>query len=226
MGKTILKVIGWTVLLATILMALVLGGGWLGLRNAASQLLNPGTQQTFITKAPVVASLKQVNKQIMIEHNNMVDVDYREAPEGWLSVLPIEQSFVVLLRGRVPAGFDLSELTEDDVWISTDGTKIQLVLPPPIIFEDNVAVNFEESRVISEGDSCPDFICAQDLEAIQQVIIPQGRQLLIETSENSGIMEQAAELGINYYESLLKSLGFEEIQVFIRSDVEIIQQTE
>ncbi|MEM7126099.1 MAG: DUF4230 domain-containing protein [Chloroflexota bacterium] len=224
--KTILKILGWTALLALIMTAIVLGTSWWTLRSTTSAILNTDTTTTIVAKSPVISSLKKVNKQILIEHNNMVDVDYTEAPEGWLSYLPIEQSFVVLLRGTVPAGFDLSTLSEDDIWISEDGTKIQLILPPPIIFEDSVAVNFEESRVLIEGDTCPDFLCAENLEAIQKEIIPQGRAMLMETSINSGIIEQAAEMGIHYYESLLRSLDFDEVQVLIQGDVDVSPRSE
>lgn len=224
--KTVFKFLGWTILISIVLLGIVLGTIWWTGQSMLAGLTNLDTQATIVTKAPVVASLKQVNKQVFIEHNNMVDVDYTEAPEGWLSILPIEQSFVVLLRGRVPAGFDLSQLTEDDVWISPDGTKAQLVLPPPVIFEENVAVNFEDSRILLQGDTCPDFLCEENLDAIQKQIIPQGRQLLIETSRKSGIMEQTAEMGIHYYEALLRSLGFAEVQVFVKSELEIQQGTD
>lgn len=219
--RTSLKILGWTLLISLILLAVVMATSWWTLRNTAGAIFNTDTQTTLVTKAPVVASLKQVNKQVFIEHNNMVDVDYSEAPEGWLSYLPIEQSFVVLLRGTVPAGFDLSSLSEENIWISEDGKKIQLVLPPPVVFEDSVSIAFEDSRVLTEGDTCPNFICSEDLDAIQQAIIPQGRVLLIETSLNSGIMKQAAEMGIRYYESLLRSFGFEEVQVLVQTDLEV-----
>lgn len=216
-GRTILQILGWTALFTAIMIMLVVGSGLWTARTITRDLLNPNTTTTVITKGPVVASIRQVNKQIMVEHNNMVYVDYREAPEGWLQVLPIEQSFVVLLRGQVPAGFELSGLDEEDIWISEDGSKVQLTLPAPTIFEENVSVDFAESRVISEGDSCPDFICATDLDALQKTVLPQARPLLIESSRESGIMDQTAQLGIAYYESLLRALGFEDIQVIVRA---------
>lgn len=219
-GRTILQILGWTALFSAVMIMLVVGSGLWTARTIARDVLNPNTRTTVITKGPVVASIKQVNKQIMVEHNNMVYVDYREAPEGWLQVLPIEQSFVVILKGQVPAGFDLGGLSEEDVWISEDGGKVRLTLPPPVIFEENVAVDFSESRVIAEGDSCPNFICDTDLNALQETVLPQGRPLLVESSQESGILEQTAQLGIAYYESLLRALGFEDVQVIVRGESE------
>jgi len=217
-GRTLLQMFGWTLLFAAVLIALIVGSGLWTARTVTRDLVNPNTRTTVVTKGPVVASIRQVNKQIMVEHNNMVYIDYREAPEGWLQLLPIEQSFVVLLRGQVPAGFELNTLQEEDIWISKDGSKVRLTLPAPAIFEENVSVDFSKSRIIAEGDSCPDFICATDFDALQESVMPQAGPMLIEASRESGIIEQTAQLGIAYYESLLRALGFEEVQVIIRSE--------
>jgi hypothetical protein len=205
-------------LIAVGLFAVVtLASVWL-LSDMARDIFNLDTQATIITNEAVVESIRRVNKQVFIEHYNTVDIDYREAPEGWLGYLPIEQSFVLLLKGRVPAGFDLSELSPNDVWISSDGRRIQLVLPPPVIFEENVNVDFEHSRVLTQQDTCPEFICENTLDAFKSHMLPQGRQVLIEASEHSGILAQTAVDGQRYYEQFLQSLGFEEVRVIVRGE--------
>ena len=171
---------------------------------------------TVITSSPVLEAIKQVNKQIFVEHYNAVDVTYTEAPEGWISILGIRQEFIVLIRGRVPAGFDLQQLSEEDIWISSDGKRIQLTLPPPVIFADNVAIDFENSRAISQSDKCPGFICQGTLTAYQNQILPAGEQLLMEFSYENGIIEQTARDGKRYYEQFLKSLGFEDVRVIVK----------
>ena len=214
--RTFLLFIGGAMLIAAILLAVVVLGGWLMLNNTVRDVLNLDTKITVVNGAAVVESIKQVNKQVFIEHYNVVDVDYTEAPEGWLRVLPIKKSFVVLLRGRVPAGFDLSQLTAKDVWISADHRRIQLLLPPPTIFEENVNIDFEHSRILTQNDSCPDFICQQTIEAYKNQILPQGRTLLIEASQQNGILAEAAKDGQHYYEQWLKSLGFDEVRVIVK----------
>jgi hypothetical protein len=218
--KELLQFLGWTMAIAAILMTIVTLGGWLVLNNTIRDVFNLDTKVTIVDGAAVVESIKRVNKQIFIEHYNVVDIDYTEAPEGWLRVLPIKQTFVVLLRGRVPAGFDVSELTPQDIWISADHRRVQLLLPPPTIFEDNVNIDFEHSRILAQSDTCPDFICQQTIEAYKNQILPEGRKLLVKASEQSGILEEAAVDGQRYYEQLLKSLGFAEVRVIIRGDDE------
>jgi len=210
------RFLGITVLVAMGLFAAVtITSVWV-VSDTARDIFNLDTKTTIISNTAVVESIKEVNKQVFVEHYNTVDIDYTEAPEGWLGYLPIQQSFIVLLKGRVPAGFDLSQLSTDDVWVSADGQRIQLVLPAPVIFIDNINVDFENSRVISQGDTCPDFLCQDQLTSFKDQMLPQGRALLMQASVDSGILAQTAEDGQRYYEQFLKSLGFAEVRVIVR----------
>jgi hypothetical protein len=122
---------------------------------------------------------------------------------------------VVLVRGRVPAGFDLQQLDENDIWVSSDGRRAQLTLPPPMIFEDNVSIDFENSRVLAQSDSCPNFLCEDNLNALQSQAMPEAVGLLVEAAQENGILDDAARDGKAYYEQLLRSLGFEEVRVIV-----------
>jgi len=216
--RSILGFVGWLIVITLVLGALVTGGTvWL-MSSTARDLFSLDTRTTIVTSQAVVESIRRVNKQIMIEHYNTVDIDYSEAPEGWLRVLPIEQNFVLLLKGRVPAGFDLSTLSEADVWISSDGERVQLILPPPEVFVDNVNLDLEGSRLLAQNDSCPDFLCQNQLTVFQEELIPEGRKLLVNASLRSGILDEAARDGQLYYENLLHALGFREVRVIIQGD--------
>lgn len=221
--ESILRFIGFSMAVAALLVAIVtLGSAWL-VRDTARTIVDgslfpDSTETTVINGQAIVESIRQANKQILVEHYNVVDIDYSEAPAGWLGLLPIQQNFVLLLKGRVPAGFDLEMMNTDDIWISADGRRVQLVLPPPVIFTENIALDIENSRLLGDGDTCPDFICRDQLTAIQEDLLPQGRGLLAEASMRSGILEQAANDGQRYYEQFLTALGFEEVRVVISAD--------
>ncbi len=175
----------------------------------------PSNAQVIPGQPPVLETIKSVNKQIFIEHYSMVPIVYNEAPDGWIALLGLQQNMVVLIRGTVPAGFDLQEMNENDVWVSSDGKRVQITLPPPTVFEDNVSIDFEKSQIISQSDTCPSFLCQDNLEAYQSEVLPNSKDMLIEFSYESGILNQAARDGKIYYEQLLKSLGFEEIRVIV-----------
>ena len=202
------------------LVALVLVGSWAydHWKNSPAQDTNAvfgGTEATIVARSAILERVQQVNKQLFIEHYNAVDVQYSEAPEGWIKALGIKQEFVVLVRGRVPAGFDMSHFSEDDIWISTSGKRAQLTLPPPVVFEDNVAIDFENSYILAQRDTCPGFICKDDLVAYQSEVLPAGRQLLAEYALQNGILEQAARDAKAFYEELLRGFGFAEVRVIV-----------
>lgn len=174
------------------------------------------TGPTVEPGASAIEAIKQVNKQIFIEYYEAVDIEYKDVPDNWLSVFGLKQEILVLVRGRVPAGFDLQALDEEAIWVSADGKRVQLTLPPPTIFEDNVSVDFEHSRILASSDRCPSFVCPQDtLEAYQQVVLPQAVDVLVETAGEHGILERAARDGHAYYTQVLHSLGFEEVRVIV-----------
>ena len=217
--RSVLTFFGWLTILTLVLVAAVtLTSVWL-MSSTARDLFNLDTKTTIVSSQAIVESIKGVNKQIFIEHYNTVDIDYTEAPEGWLRLLGIDQSFVLLLKGRVPAGFDLAQLRPKDVWVSSDGKRVQLVLPPPMLFVDNVNLDLANSRILAERDSCPDFLCQNQLGVFKDQMVPEGRKLLMAASQQSGILEQVANDGKVYYEQFLKSLGFEEVRVLIRGEV-------
>lgn len=168
-------------------------------------------------RSAVLERVEHVNKQIFIQHYNAVDVSYSEAPVDWLPILG--QDFVVLIRGYVPAGFDLQRLTRDDVWISDDGTRLQLTLPAPQVFEENVAIDFENSRILHKRDLCPWFLCRDPLKAYQDTVLPEGKSYLIAFALQNGILEQAARDGQAYYQRFLEgfvgTLGVHEVRVVV-----------
>ena len=190
-------------------------GGWWIYQSLVVRNLSFDTRTTVTTGASVVEAVKQVNKQIFIEHNQVVDIDYKQAPKNWLAYLGVEQSFVLLLRGTVPAGIDASKIEIENVWISEDGSRVQLTLPSPQVFEENVSIDFERSRILAMTDTCPDLICENDVVAYQNQLLPEGRLLLIDDAVEGGILDQVADDAKAYYEQLLKSLGFKEVRVVV-----------
>lgn len=192
--------------------------GWRAL-DLARDLFVPKPAQVVEVGPALLERVQRVNKQIFVEHYIATDVSYAEAPQGWLqplSALGIKQEFVILLRGRVPAGIDLSQMSGADIWVSADGTRAQVTLPAPEIFEENVSVDLANSRIIASADSCPGFLCPTgQLEAYQRIVEPAARERLIAGAEADGIKAQVAVEAQTYYEQLLNALGIAEVRVVI-----------
>jgi len=185
----------------------------------ARDLLVARPAQVVEVGPALLEQVQRVNKQIFVEHYISTDVSYTETPQGWLQplgALGIKQEFVILLRGQVPAGMDLSQMSSKDIWVSSDGRRAQVMLPAPQIFEENVTVDLANSRIFTNSDACPGFLCPTgQLEAYQRIVEPEARARLIASAEEAGILSQAAADAEIYYEQLLNALGVAEVRVVI-----------
>ena len=189
--------------------------GWWGINKLTARPTQPSAVATVSAQPAVIDAIKNVNKQIFVEYYITKDIDYTEAPYNWTSVFGLKQQYVLLLKGRVPAGVDMSGVGEDDIWVSDDGSEVQLTLPPPMVFEDEVSLDLENSRVLEQSDSCPDFLCSDESEMLLNKTLPEGKSLIIADARESGILHQAARDAQLYYENLLRSLGFEKVHVIV-----------
>lgn len=151
----------------------------------------------------------------------VLDKTYRHTDPGFIELhVPVEwlkailhQRFVVLLHGRVPAGFDLQGLTVKDN-IQVKGKKVILHLPPPQVFEENVSIDFNNSRILYVSSQCL-FFCTESAEIYQRTMLPEAQKRLVEAALKNDILRQAATYGKNHYEALLRSPGFEDVTVVV-----------
>ncbi|WP_298816242.1 DUF4230 domain-containing protein [Chloroflexus sp.] len=188
--------------------------------QAFQQISAPTTVTTTTVGPQIIEAVRRVNKQIFIEHYAGVEVRHLDAPDGWaafLRNLGVRQEFLVLIRGRVPAGIDLSQLRDEDIWVSSDGRRVQVTLPPPEVFYEQVTLDLANSRIIENTDFCPGFICPQSsLESFFQSVDAEAKSALVEAAIEAGILAQAARDAEAYYTQLLNSLGIAEVRVIVR----------
>jgi hypothetical protein len=170
------------------------------------------SSERILTGPEVLEAVKHVNKHIFVEHYITVDIDYEHVPVEWLKAI-LHQRFVVLLHGRVPAGFDLQGLTVKDN-IQVKGKKVILHLPPPQVFEENVSIDFNNSRILYVSSQCL-FFCTESAEIYQSKMLPEAQKRLVEAALKNDILRQAATYGKSHYEALLRSLGFEDVTVVV-----------
>jgi hypothetical protein len=115
-----------------------------------------------------------------------------------------DDELVLITRGKVRAGFDLSELREQDIMV--DSVSITLKLPKPqildVISNPSDFETFEESGKWSHEE-----VTTYKNEA---------RAAIEKDALESGILERAEESGKQKLTSFLQALGFQ--KVFIESD--------
>lgn len=114
-----------------------------------------------------------------------------------------ENEIVLIGKGRINAGFDLSKLNSDDVRKHRD--TLFLTLPPAEIFE--IILNPSDYETFYEKG-----IWSHELT---KPLKARGHQQLLEDADKYQILQKAEAYGIQRLADLLKGLGYKEIVVTI-----------
>jgi hypothetical protein len=156
--------------------------------------------------------VEDIKKAAFTEYYMVVDVQHTEIPDNILKRLGVKDQIIALVYGKVVGGFDLEEMGQGAIW--QDGTRVMLRLPPPRVLYTEI--DPEKSYIVYHLDTCPGFFgCKDSLETFLSDVEPAARKGMEEKALENGLLERTAEEGQEYYESLLKSLGFTEVRVVV-----------
>ena len=118
---------------------------------------------------------------------------------------PIKKSdsLIVVIKGKVRAGFQLGNLNEENIEIN--GDTLSITLPEAQIFD--VIVNPSDIRYIDGEKS--------STEKVLNKAISKARKRIQEDAIKDGILDKATESGIKQLRELFKAFGFAEVYVDI-----------
>ena len=122
---------------------------------------------------------------------------------GFLGLVDTETSkeIVIIAKGKVRAGFDLSKVTEDKINIKND--TIGITLPEPEIFD--VIINPSDYEMyIEEGKWSHEEVTALQTNY---------RAQLLAKANDAGILNKAKEAGKKRFESLFQTFGFSVVEL-------------
>lgn len=185
----------------------------------ASQILpgllspSPAIAPMPTPRPPVVTvlSLRPLAELATVEYPVVVDIPNERIPDDIRKHLGVKEEVLMLVYADVKVGFDLSKLSEDDIWIN--GTRVQLYLPEPEIL--STSIDFDQTRIVDYEKS---IIFGNDPE-LQTNTLEKGQKAIEQNVMESGIMEMATLFGQIFFENHLRSLGFTEIKVLTRGEL-------
>ncbi len=148
----------------------------------------------FTTACYYEEAVLQDDKVEAGEQNRLMSLANIEADSVYSEV-------VILAKGRVRAGYDLSKVAADQIKVG--GDSISIVLPKPEIF-DVIANPSDYEMYIEEGKWSH-----EEISTIQT----NYREALKASSLESGILEKADKSGKERLELLLKALGFSYVEL-------------
>lgn len=114
---------------------------------------------------------------------------------------PSADQLVIIARGKVMAGIDLSNLMPDDIYVEKDS--IRMTLPPARVFD--VITNPSDFSTFSETGDWP--------SAAATALKTQARDKILRRALNQGILNRANARAAAVMESFLRSLGYTRISL-------------
>lgn len=195
------------VLVGIVLLALsarVLIGAFFGRPSAPSPAatLTP-TPQPVVT----ITDIRAAAELTTVEYQAVAEIQNERVPDDFRQYLGIREQILLLAYGDVKAGFDLSRVTEDDLW--TDGARVQLHLPSPQIL--STSIDYEQTHAVYHRGT---LLMDRDINW-EGEIFHTAQDAVRQEAVEAGILEDAARYGQLYYENFLRSLGFTEVQVIV-----------
>ena len=119
-----------------------------------------------------------------------------------------EKEIALLVYADVKAGFDLDELSKNNVRIR--GTRVELVLPPPEIL--SITLDHERSHVVYYDKS---LLIRYDIDWVEDTLKAADKAIRQETM-NMGILDKASAYGKIHFENQLRMLGFTDVEVIVK----------
>ncbi len=199
---------------ATVLLViLVLVGGYFGLKVAFPNFnLSLKKELKIAETANVVEQIKKISEfttacyyEEFVLTNERSDAPNKNVSKalGFMRVEAdsIHNEIAIICKATVRAGYDLSEITENDLKVSKDTVSIKL--PSPKVFD--VIMNPSDYEIyVEEGKWSHEEITAMQTNAQKDVLVD---------AVNFGILKKADEVGKVRIEELFKTFGFNVVNV-------------
>ena len=191
-----------------VLVAGLLVGGWCYIQSFGFNLfgLSFGGELKIDNTANVVEKIKEISEfttACYYEEAVLKDRKVEKHEGGFLGLVDTETSreIVIIAKGKVRAGFDLSKVTEDKMIIKSD--TICITLPEPQIFD--VIINPSDYEMyVEEGKWSHEEVTALQTNY---------RTQLLAKANDAGILNKAKEAGKKRLESLFMTFGFTVVEL-------------
>ena len=184
--------------------------------NEAASIPTPSPSPT-ITPLPTPVVTRQGLQSIVefstVEYTAVSEVYNENLPDGWLDeLLGTKERLLMLVYGEVKAGFDLSKLTEENLW--ADGTRVRLVLPAPEILSSSI--DFDRTHIVFYENT---LLLDQNNPNLQGDALARAKESIEHTALEDNILDKANEYGKTYFENYLYSLGFTDVEVVVDAQI-------
>ncbi|MCA9602976.1 MAG: DUF4230 domain-containing protein [Polyangiales bacterium] len=209
---------GWRVALATAGLAVVAGFAWTGslVGTCAYRMITaPKSADETIHVRPtpsVIVAVRSLARLETVTHHVERIVDLRDRQERLFGLVTGEDTILLVASGDVTAGVDLSELRDGDVEADFDRRVARIVLPPPRVFSTRLS---QEGTYVYERRT---DVFAKRREDLESRARAEAERTLEDAAVQGGILTQARTHAETTLTALVRSLGYETVEVVWRKE--------
>ncbi len=180
---------------------------------ALSALLRPrlppaSTSRLEVAPTPnvIVAMRELARLETQTFHMERV-IELTDEQTHLFGLVKAKDALLLVAAGDVTAGIDLDELRDEDVRVDWPNKTVRVKLPAPEVF--TVALDNEKTHVVTHTTDT----LAERREDLEGKARAQAESTMRSGAIEGGILTRAKDSGERQVRSLLRSLGFESIQV-------------
>jgi Protein of unknown function (DUF4230) len=160
----------------------------------------------------VVVSMRQLALLQTVSFHLERVIDLRDKQNHFFGMVQSEDALLLVAAGDVTAGVDLSGMRDSDVVVDREGKRVQVLLPPARVLAstlDNDATYVHTRRTDA---------LAKRQETLETRARQEAESSLRDAAVAGGILQRAREGAERTVGTLLRSLGFEVVEIRSREE--------
>lgn len=160
----------------------------------------------------VVTSMRQLALLQTVSFHLERVIDLRDRQNHFFGMVQSEDALLLVAAGDVTAGVDLSGMRDEDVEVDPQGKRVKVLLPPAQVLSsrlDNDATYVHTRRTDA---------LAKRQETLETRARQEAESSLRQAAVAGGILQRAREGAERTVGTLLRSLGFESVEIRFREE--------
>jgi hypothetical protein len=182
---------------------------------AGRYLLAPApTSAKTVVRAgpPTIVAIRSLARLETAQFHMERVIDLRQKQEALMGLIDTEDAILLVAAAQVSAGVDLEKVSDDDIEVDDERKTVSLRLPAPEIFD---ATLDNERTYVHTRDT---GVLADRVEGLETKARQEAERRLRQAAEEAGLLKVARDNAETTVRSLLKSLGFESIEIRFAED--------
>jgi hypothetical protein len=199
-------------LLVGVALLSMLGTGVLLGRACAPPPKPPDTVSVIRPSPDVVVAVRDLARLESAQYHVERVLDLTDKQARLFGLIETKDAILLVAAGDVTAGVDLSELGAADVVAEPEARRARVVLPPPKILSSKL----DNQRTYVHTRSTDTL--ARRAESLETRARQEAESSIEAAARESGILERAGKNAKRTVESLVRSLGYTDVEVTIKAE--------